>query len=379
MHMTDELRELYAHQGPFATVYLDASSHTESAGHEIELRWRALRASLQQAGADEPTLSALDEVVLGPPAAPGRHGRALVATHGEVVLDAALHEPPDPSRASWNDLPDALPLIADRSTDIAHLVVVTDRTGADIDVVLGVDTRHETVDGTAEHPIHKTRRNQWNERHVQNRVDNHWAENANDVAREVARLADEVGAELVVVAGEERSRAMVRHALAGALPPGVACAEVTAGGRAAGASEDALHEAVRDEVLKLTWRRRRGLLERLQQNLGRGAFARTGAGEVLDALRKAQADTVVLSNAPAKSRTAWVGPDPLEVGTSAAELRGMGVRDPHEVPFDAAVTRAAVGSGADLEIAPNAHSFLPDGVAALLRYDEAAPAHQPAS
>lgn len=377
MHATDELRDLYAHDGPFATVYLDASANTENAPHEIELRWRSLRDELSRAGADERTLGALDEAVLGPPDAPGRHGRTLIAAAGEVLLDAPLHDPPGQSTASWAELPEVLPFIADKNTDVPHVVVVTDRTGADIDVVVGPASTSETVEGSTQHPVHKTRRDQWDERHFQNRVDNAWTENAQDVAAEVVRLVQRHGAELVVVAGEERSRALVRQALDDSLPQGIACAEVSAGGRAAGASEEALAAAVRDEVLKLIWRRRRELLERLQQNIGRGAFARTGAVDVLDALRKSQADTVVLSNAPSKARTAWVGPEPLQVGTTAAEVRSMGVGEPHEVPFDAALTRAIVGSGADIEVAPNAHGFLPDGIAAVLRYDENAPAETP--
>ncbi|HJQ44265.1 MAG TPA: Vms1/Ankzf1 family peptidyl-tRNA hydrolase [Jatrophihabitantaceae bacterium] len=370
MHATDELRDLYTHAGPFATVYLDASRNTENAEHEIELRWEELRRDLAVRGADDATLDALGEAALGPPGLPGRHGRVLVATEGEVLLDRPLHDPPDPSAASWDELPDVLPYIADSNTDLVHIVVVTDRTGADLDIVLGADSQHETVVGNEQHPIHKTRRNQWDERHFQNRVDNAWQDNAREVARVVARHVAEFSAELVVVAGEERSRAMVMRDLVDELPPGFPLAEVEAGGRAAGTSEEALHDAVRDELLKLVWRRRRELLEHLQQNIGRGKFACTGTTDVLAALRKSQADTVVLSNNPASTLTAWIGPDPLQVGTTPAELRDMGVREPHETRFDAALTRAVVGSGADLEVAPNAHAFLPEGIAALLRYDD---------
>ena len=348
MQATRELRDLYSHVGPFATVYLDASRTTENANDEIELRWRGLRRDLEAVGADDATLDALGEVALGAPDVPGRHGRVLVAAEGEVLLDRPLQEPPEQSFATWDELPDVLPYIADNNTDLVHVVVVTDRTGADIDVVLGVG----------------------DERHFENRVDNGSDDNARDVARAVAQHVADVSAELVAVAGEERSRTMVVRELADELPPGFPVSAVEPGGRAAGASDEALHNAVRDEVLKLTWRRRRELLEHLQENIGRERFACAGAYDVLDALRRSQADTVVLSNHPASTLTAWIGPEPLQVGTTPAELRGMGVPDPHEARFDAALTRAVVGSGAGLEVAPNAHAFLPEGIAALLRYDQ---------
>jgi phosphoglycolate phosphatase-like HAD superfamily hydrolase len=274
--------------------------------------------------------------------------------------------------ASWGVLPDVMPYVAEASTQIAYVVAVADRTGADLEVVLGPRSVRGTVEGDQTHPLHKTRRNQWNERQFQNRVENAWEKNEREVADAVVRHVQEVGAQLVVISGEQRACALLKRDLEELLPPGVALAEVGAGGRAPGASPEALHEAVHDAVLKLVWRRRRELIERLQQDLGRHAFALTGAAEVIDALRKAQADTVVLTNDPSSTLRAWVGPEPLQVGTSEQELHDMGVDEPHEVRFDAALTRAAVGSGADIEVTPSGHNFLKDGIAALLRYDDAA-------
>ena len=38
---------------PYASVYLDTSRDRQNAPREIELRWRALRAELADAGADD--------------------------------------------------------------------------------------------------------------------------------------------------------------------------------------------------------------------------------------------------------------------------------------------------------------------------------------
>jgi hypothetical protein len=48
----------------------------------------------------------------------------------------------------------------------------------------------------------------------------------------------------------------------------------------------------------------------------------------------------------------------------------MGVSDAQEDRFDAALVRALAGSGAGLLITPNAHQYVPDGIGALLRYDD---------
>lgn len=372
MHVTDELRDVYTHGGPFATVYLDASRDSEKAPHELTLRWRSVRGELAAKGADEPTLTALEAALLERVDAPGRHGRILVGTEGSVVLDRPLPQPPATPVADWAPLPDVMPYVAAMSTEVPRVVVVADRTGADLDIVPGSGVLHETIEGDDQHPIHKTRRNQWNERHFQNRVDNAWEENAREVAEVVVRHVREIKALLVLLAGDERAVALLRHDLDALLPPGVAVAVVEAGGRAPGASEEALEHALRDEVLKFGWRRRRELLEHLSQNLGRGEFAASGVTQVLDAVRKAQVDTVVLSDDRSSTLTAWIGPDPLQVGTSPDELQAMGVDDPQQVRFDAALTRAVVGSGADLEVTPNAHNFLHEGIAALLRFQDAA-------
>jgi hypothetical protein len=372
VHTIDGLKELYSHDGPFASVYLDASRNTEHGPQEIALRWRELRSQLGGRGADEPTLAALDAAVLDPDA-PGRHGRFLVAAHGTVLFDRPMGDPPARSSAGWDALPDVVPYLADSRADLAHVVVLADRTGADVDVVLGEHTVvAESVQGDDQHPIHKTRRNQWDERHFQNRVDNAWAENARDVAEVVARLVADVGAELVVLAGEGRAVALLEGDLADLLPPGVRVVKIDAGGRAPGSSDEALHRAVHDELLKQTWRRRRELFEHLQQNLGRGRYARAGVDDVVAALREAQADTVVLGADAIGAARAWVGPDPLQIGTNAEDVRAMGVSEPREVGLDAALARAAVGGGAALEIAPGGHDVLPGGVAALLRFDERA-------
>jgi hypothetical protein len=130
---------------------------------------------------------------------------------------------------------------------------------------------------------------------------------------------------------------------------------------------------VHEQVLRAAWRERRGVLEHLQQNLGRGEYAVAGVAAVTEALRKSQVDTVVLSDDPSSTLTAWVGQRPGEFGLDDSEAPALGVDEPEHDRFDAALVRAVVGTGARLLITPGAHDYLPEGIGALLRYADAGP------
>jgi hypothetical protein len=269
-----------------------------------------------------------------------------------------------------------LPFLAQSRPRIAHVVVVADHRGADLLPVsadaaaTGVPVVTLSVEGSSQYPLHRTGRDEWDERHFQNRVENAWEENAKDVSQEAARQVVALGAELVVVAGDPRARAMLKRDLPDVLGPGVHVEEVEAGGRADGASAAALDTAVRDVVLRRSWERRREVLEHLQQNVGRERFAAVGVPAVVEALRKAQVDVAVLSDDPTSTATAWIGPDALQLGLNREELESIGVTEPQQDRFDAALVRALAGSSAGLLITPNAHQYVPDGIGALLRYDD---------
>ena len=59
------LRSLYERPGPWASAYLETSRNVQNADIEVELRWRALRESLVEQGADPSTVAAVDDAVFG--------------------------------------------------------------------------------------------------------------------------------------------------------------------------------------------------------------------------------------------------------------------------------------------------------------------------
>jgi hypothetical protein len=362
-----QLKELYTHEGPFATAYLDASRNTERGEQEVELRWRALRGELADAGAEEDVLAAMDEAVQADHGTAGRHGLVLVGGAGRVRYQGHLPEPPQRELAAVTPLPYLAPFLAQRGEQPSYVLVTADRTGADIEVSDRPDAS-TTVQGHVQHPIHRTGRDEWDESHFQHRVENAWGENAKDVADVVTTYVRKGAAKLVLLAGDERARALLHTDLAGQLPPGTEVVELQHGGRGVGASKEALQDSAQDAMLRQRWRERRTLLEHLQQNLGRQEYAAAGVAAVVDALRRSAADTVVISDDPSSTLKAWIGPEIAHIGLDQQELADLGVEHPQQDRLDSALIRSAVGTGAHLVFTPNAHEYVPEGIAALLRY-----------
>jgi len=65
-------------------------------------------------------------------------------------------------------------------------------------------------------------------------------------------------------------------------------------------------------------------------------------------------------------RTAWFGPEPLQVGIDEATVRAMGVDEPREGRSIDVCIRAALGSGAEVRIVPGA--VLDRNLGAVLRF-----------
>jgi hypothetical protein len=365
------IAEIYDHPGPFVTVYLDATRSNESGAREIGVRWRDARTGLEKDGVDPRSLAAVEQAIERDAGTAGPHGLVLVAADGELCFADQLHQPPPAGSAEVAPLPHLMPYFAQRATDLPHVVVVADRTGADVLAVRadGAETA-ESVEGRVDYPLHRTATVDWSERHFQLRVENSWKSNARDVAAAVVRVANDARARLVVVAGDVRARHMITDELGSALPQGVTVCPIDDGGRAAGSSEEALRAGVREQVLRQAWRERRAVLEHLGQNIGRGRYAVAGVAEVTEALRRSQVDTVVLSDDPSSTLRAWIGPKPTEFGLVGEEAQALGAEPVGHDRYDAALVRAVVGTGARLVVTPGAHEYLADGIGALLRYDE---------
>lgn len=355
------LQELLSEEGPFLSLYLNTEVADESAAHEIEVRWRRLRESADDA-ADDAGPAALDEVVEGS----HQRGKGLVAfaAQGRVPYRRYLSRPVDDSFTAGS-LPRLLPLIEWRQEHPPHALVLAHRGGAEIYVARpqGSDAR-VSVEGAAGSHVERTASG-GSERNLQHRAENLVEENAAEVAQELHEIVRTQGIELVLLAGDERALGQLRAHL----PVGMEDDFVDVGEHAprGGSFEDMqpeLDEAVSAHVAGETSR----MLERLR--VERGKQAAEGAGEVLEALRKAQVDTLVLTKAEDERRAWFSHEHPGQAALDKGTLTDLSIDDVAEGPLLDVLIHAAYVTGAGVRVATEmpADESPAQGVGALLRY-----------
>jgi hypothetical protein len=367
------LAPVFRAAGPYATVCADVIHTTENADTELDLRVRAIGEALSGQGAPEVVVDAVRGTLLqandGGQIATLR-GRALVvAADGSVVLDEALADAPREPVAEWSAHPALLPVLRQLAGRVPHVVVVTDRLGADVSVatIPGRPTQEEEIEGDGFH-ARKVKVGGWAHNTYMHTAENQWEENAGRVADRLNDLAAAAGARFVLVAGDVRARQL----LADKAGKDVADVLVSMdeGGRAAGADRAPVEQRAAELVAEHEAHDEANAVEQVQA-AGAHGLAVTGTADVVEALRKAQVETLVLADRSDDERL-FVGSEPLLIGLAAGELAAIGVDDAEQVPADRALLRAAVGSDAAVVVVPRA--AMPDDVpvAAVLRYTDAA-------
>ncbi|MBO0786226.1 MAG: peptide chain release factor 1, partial [Actinobacteria bacterium] len=155
------LRPLCDQIGDYVSVYLDTDRAHENAAQEIELRWRAARDRLAEAGAGPAVLDAVAEAVSDPRAA--ARGKAVFARDDAVLLTAALDAPPRRQIARLAPLPHLMPLLAQRRPPVPHVRVSATRAGGEIVAAGGSgDEWRDWVAGRG-WPVHKTSVGGWSQ------------------------------------------------------------------------------------------------------------------------------------------------------------------------------------------------------------------------
>ena len=359
--MTTHLQQLFARPGPFVTVHAEVGRTTEDARQQLEARWTAIRHELEQSGVEADLVEAIGRRFQEPPEVGGEARRTIVAADGEIVLDdVQAGHAVAPEVVDVGVLPDLRGWLALADRQHPFVLVVTDREGADIAFHAGLaatEAEEVAVDGEDLH-LRKVPVGGWRQKHFQEGTENTWASNAADVADEVRSGLRSHPAEAVLLAGDDRARHLVAEALGD--PQGVPVIHVEAGGRAAGASEDALWEEVRRVLAEVEARADAEVLERLAAAQGQGAAAATGLDDVLTALVRGQVDRLVIDPGAASEETV----DPADHPGLALP---PGVAGP--LPADRVLVAAAAATRADISLLPREHTD-PTGVAALLRWDD---------
>jgi len=361
------LRPLYDRPGPWCSVYLDASRDTHDSRPAVDLRWRALKGHLLEQGADPVTVDTVEEVVRRHDPMPGDYGLAVFATRGRVVLTEYLSAPPLRDLATWALVPHTMPLVAQRGEQVAWVRVLADRTGADaVAVSAGGVPRRAHVKGRESYQLRRVKPGGWSQSRYQRAAMEAWHHNAGDAAAATAELADKVGADVVVAAGDIRATGMIAAQLPERWQD--VLVRTDAGARTGGADPAAMDDLTVQTIAEVADKRITAALDRfgMQEDVGAGLDA------VVAALQRNQVDTMLIVDDPSADGELWIGPEPTEIATDPRQLEAMSVADPQRVRADAALLRALVGTDAELTVlAPEEAPELTDGVGAVLRYVDA--------
>ncbi|MEU4567794.1 Vms1/Ankzf1 family peptidyl-tRNA hydrolase [Micromonospora sp. NPDC023956] len=361
------LNPLYDRPGPWCSVYLDASRDTHDARKALEVRWRGLAARLTDQGADPETVAALDRMVAEHDPLPGDYGLAAFASRGRVALTEYLAAPPVRDLAGYGPLPHTMPLLAQRGEQVAWVRVLADRTGADaVAVSAGGVPRRTRVRGAARHQIRRVQPGGWSQSRYQRAAMEAWHHNAGDAAAAAVTLAERVGAEVVILAGDVRATGVIAAQLPARWQDRLV--RTDAGERADGADPTAMEDVTVQAVAEVADRRIQETLDRfgVQEDVGAGLDA------VVGALQRDQVDTMLIVDDPSSTDELWIGPEPTEIATDPGQLTAMAVDHPERVRADAALVRALVGTDAAVTVlGPDEAPELTDGVGAVLRYVDA--------
>jgi hypothetical protein len=357
-----DLAELVRRPGPFLSLYLNTEGDVENAAQRSETRWKTVRADLERQGVPEAILDEIDALV------PEAHleGECLaVIADAERVLHVEHGTSVGPNdEANWESLPRLLPIVRWRQSEPPYVVVLTDRTGADLFAfVRGLpDAIRGEVEGDHE-VIRKVQLGGWSQRRFQDRAEDSWRENAEQVAERVARLAQDVGAELVIVAGDVRAVELLRKSLPERVDEVV---HVVEGERPWEGKGDPLPEETRDLVERHVRESTERLMAKFEEERGQHDKAVEGVGATAKALSQAQA-AVLLITEQEIDRELSFGPEPSLVSPSAQELKELGVDSPEEGQACDVLVRAAFGTGAGIRVLDD-EAGIEDGVGTLLRW-----------
>ena len=372
------LEPVFTASGPYATVCADVTHTTENADTEVELRVRALGEQLTDQGAPEVVVEAVRSRLLE--ANEGGEigtlrGRALVvAADGSVVLDQPLVDAPRREVAEYSPTPDLMPILRQLPGRVSHIVVVTDRVGADISVatLVGRPEIEDEVEGDS-FQIRKFQGGGWAHHRYQHNAENKWIHNADNVAGRIASLVRRLHPRFVLLAGDVRARQILTDRASDLWSELIV--SMDEGGRAAGADREPVDQRAAELVAEHEAREEADAVEKIESAAAHG-LAVTGTASVVEALRKGQVETLVLADQPDDEKL-LVGSSPLLLGTGQGDMDALGVQEVHSVPADRALLAAAVAGSAGVVVVPRAAMPGDIPVAAILRYtDDSTPTAQ---
>ena len=231
-------------------------------------------------------------------------GETLVAIANATGLlyVANLPELPEQDLAVVGPLPALVPLLAATQRMVPHIVVATDRIGAELIAILPAEAdQHARVKGRDLH-ITRSGPGGWSQRRFQQRAENRWEANAREVADELTRLVDATTPRLVVVSGDVRAVAFLPEHVPARVSSLLSEVQGDYGG-----IEEALRRS-RVLVVGIVEEETAALLADYERERGQGDLSSVGPSATLEALARGQVETVLLDPSRTVGQTAWFGP-----------------------------------------------------------------------
>lgn len=355
-----DLAALLERTGPFVSCYLDTQAGTPDAPHRIEIRWKDLRRHLEEAGADEATLGAVEEALTT-----GRRlgeAAAVVAAGGSVLLVDGDDEPLDQDSARLGALPSLGRLLAWRQHRVPFVALACDRAGADI-VAASAEEQVETTAGADRHDpeLHNVHAAGWAHHRLRQRVENAWDRHAREVLEVVDGLVERVSPRIVLYGGDPKACALIEEHAAASLRPLLQRAPLS---RSADGSERHSEEAVRRALETTVAADTARLLAQLAELEAR-SLGVEGAEPVLSSLAAAQVGVLLVHDDPADERTAFFSREPFVVSCDRAAVESLAGEAEEARLVDVAIY-GAFCTGAGVRMAPG--TPVQHGLGALLRF-----------
>jgi hypothetical protein len=353
------IRDLTRPFDPMASVYLGpAPTGTLDAAEDLNLRWRSIELQLAQQGADPATLAAIEPIVVASP--PYATELAAFAVDGQVRLIHHLPGGVASDRARFAAPADVVPLVTWLQRRPAYVMVVTDRTGADLLTVPAAASSGATQ--TVAGPDDEIERNApggWSQPRYQRRAEDSWQHNAAAVADAVVREVHRVQAGLLLVAGDVRAVQLLRQHLPASVRQHVVWRHLP-GGRSPDGSA-----AVRQAAIDAAVEEHVG--GRIAAELAHLADARPGTrvdgpAATLAALAAGRVGTLFVEERPEDARVAWFGSATLCAEAPYGDQALMAGR-----LVDVAV-RAALLTDAEVRVVGSASPTLAGGIGGLCRF-----------
>jgi hypothetical protein len=359
---TDSIAQLLDDPGPFASVYLDVSRDMEDGNRVVELAARGACDSLLEQGAPPSVCDEIRGLLNASLHVEAPVSRAIVGTERGVLLDEATRARTVHPTATWAPLPDLGPWIADEDARAPFILALVDHEGGQVSVYRSSLRSADVTESVGSPDVHehKFHGGGWSHLRFQHVAENAWMRNASEVAAEIERHARH-GVELIMLAGDPRSRSQVIEALGDVRAELV---QLDSGSRAADGGDEALFVEVESVLARQATATTLAEVHALRDRLGRGESVAIGIGDVVDALIRGQVDRLLLDVDHARE---------FEVEPVHHPGLGFGAVQalPESIRADLALVAAAALTAADITVT-RARTMGGAPAAALLRW------HQPA-